>query len=59
LYQDEVSALARSYRDQLNQEQAKVDQLAREREASEKAQYALISADDRKKLLGDVQPHRS
>ena len=51
----EISALARAYRDQLNQEQAKVDQLNRERDAADKAQASFVSADDRKKLLGDVQ----
>jgi hypothetical protein len=51
----QLSELAQAYRDHLNQEQVKVDQLAREKSAAEKNQISFISADDRKKLLGDVQ----
>jgi hypothetical protein len=52
----EISSVAQSYRDQLTRSQAKLDQLSRDKDASERKQLALAgSADDRKKLLNDVQ----
>jgi len=52
----EISSVAQSYREQLMRSQAKVDQLARDKDAAERKQLALAgSAEDRKKLLNDVQ----
>jgi hypothetical protein len=52
----EISSVAQSYREQLTRSQAKLDQLSRAKDASERKQLALAgSADDRKKLLNDVQ----
>ncbi|WP_246668459.1 hypothetical protein [Bradyrhizobium elkanii] len=52
----EISSVAQSYREQLARSQAKVDQLSRDKDTNERKQLALAgSADDRKKLLNEVQ----
>jgi tetratricopeptide (TPR) repeat protein len=52
----EISSVAQSYREQLTRSQVKLDQLSRDKDASERKQLVLAgSADDRKKLLNDVQ----
>lgn len=52
----EISSVVQNYREQLTRSQAKVDRLSRDKDAGERKQQALAgSAEDRKKLLNDVQ----